>query len=100
MGNVQRNSYRWYAYSVFMAPQRWEMHVQSAEAPTRPSAALVALRAWAGITRKAGHADGFFCAVKPCRHAYMAQDIPPICYQNARAAFHACSRQIACGTAD
>ena len=38
-----------------LAAQRWEMHVKSTGAPTRPSAALVALRAWAGINRKARH---------------------------------------------
>ncbi|KAK9845871.1 hypothetical protein WJX81_004685 [Elliptochloris bilobata] len=33
--------------------ERWEAHVKSASAPARPSAALVALQAWAGIKRKA-----------------------------------------------
>ena len=56
-----------------VAAQRWELHVKSTGAPTRPSAALVALRAWAGINRKARYTQ--ICAVSHsvCMHLYPQQ---------------------------
>lgn len=56
-----------YIHMSCVAAQRWEMHLKSTGAPTRPSAALVALRAWAGINRKARHFKIVPCP--PCLHA-------------------------------
>ena len=69
-----------YGYMLCGAAQRWEMHVKSTGAPTRPSAALVALRTWAGINRKARQPP-YVCYVHhACMHDYPQQCdcLPPL----------------------